>query len=269
MNELVFNPDKWDLIKLIGTITLVISSIVSFIAYLIKDFFLDKWKADQQKEIDALKSLSDQNNLIINNLTDSLSKIYLSSNEKRISYLEKAWNGFLEVKSKTPSLVFLVYGILIRDEIINLPNTKNSHILDEIKNFKPNEFIFIQSDISTELEKIRPFIGEKLWTIFSVYKAFLGRLTFLLQDGLVKGTVTYWQQDQSFINQILGLVIQPNEIKKLMENDHTSFQNIINFLEYKALNEISEQVSGKRMTEENVKQAIELSRLTATGNTRD
>ena len=262
MTEFISNPDRWDLVKLIGIITLIISSIISFIAYFIKDYFLNKWKSDQQKEIDKLKSLSDQNNLIINNLTDSLSKVYLSSNEMRISYLEKVWNGFLEIKTQTPTLVFLSHGILIKDELINLPNNKNPYILNEIKIFKPEEYILLQSKISTEIERIRPFIGENLWTIFSVYRAFFGRLTYLIQEGLKKGTVKHWKDDQNFINQVLGMVIQPDDIKKLFENDHNSFQNVINFLEYKALNEISEQVSGKRMTEENVMQAIELSRLT-------
>jgi hypothetical protein len=262
MDEIVNNLDKWDLFKFIGVIALIISSVISFIAYFIKDYFLNKWKSDQQKEIEKIKSLSEQNNLIINNLTDSLSKIYLSSNEKRISYLEKAWNGFLEIKKEAPTLIFLSHGILVKDELINLPKDKNPHILAEIKNFKPEAYLLFQNKISSDIEMIRPFIGERLWTIFSVYRAFFGRLTYLLQDGLKKGTIRYWKEDQNFINQILGLVIQPDEIKKLLENDFNAFQNVINFLEYKALNEISEQVSGKRMTEENVKQAIELSKLT-------
>lgn len=262
MNEIILNTDKWDLIKLIGTITIIVSSIISFIAYFIKDYFINKWKSDQQKEIDKLKSLSDQNNLIINNLTDSLGKIYLSSNEKRLCYLEKIWAGFLDLKKETPTLVFLAYGILVKNEVLNLPNTKNTKILNDIKDFKPNDYILAQSKISTDLEKIRPFIGENLWTIFTVYRAFLGRLTYLLQDGLIKGKIMFWQEDHNFIDQILGLVIKPDEMKKLLEVEHNAFQNIINFLEFKALNEISEQMSGKRMTEENVKQAIRLSQLT-------
>ena len=269
MTEILNYPDNWGLFKLIGTIALIISSIISFIAYFIKDYFLNKWKLDQQKEIEKIRSLSEQNNLIINNLTDSLSKIYLSSNEKRISYLEKAWNGFLEIKNVAPTLVFLSHGILVKDEYMNLPNDKNSHIINEIKNFKSESYLLSQTKISTDIEMIRPFIGENLWTIFSVYRAFFGRLTYLLQDGLKTGTMRYWKDDQNFINKILGLVIQPDELKQLLENDFNAFQNVINFLEYKALNEISEQVSGKRMTEENVKQAIELSKITKAASEKE
>lgn len=268
MKEILDSLDKWTLIKLIGGITIFISSIVSFIAYFIKDYFINIWKSQQQKEIEELKAQGNQNNLIINNLTDSLSKIYLSSNEKRVTYLEKAWSGMIEIKKQIPPLVFMSYTILTKEELINLPNSENKYVKQGIISFKPDDYFNLIQSISNDIEDIRPFIGERLWTIFSIYKLFIGRLTYLLKDGIEKGTVRYWKDDTNFTDQVLMKVIRPEEIKQLFENDFTSFQNALNFLEYKALNEIAEHVTGKRMTEETVKQAIELSKITKNAMTQ-
>lgn len=262
MKELFENMDNWTLIKILGGLTIVLSSIISFFAYFIKDYYIDKWKFNYQIEIEKLKTQLNQNNIILNNLTNSISNIYLSSNEKRIEYLDKVWNGMMVIKQNIPSLIYIAYNILSKEEIIDLPNTKNKYIRKDIDEFEPEKYFVNNNNIINEIEKTRPFIGEKLWIIFFVYQAFIGRLTFLIQDGLNKGKVEYWIDDDSFFKKMLGNIIKPNELVQLLDNQFSAYNNIINFLEYKALNDISEQITGKKMTEESLKRAIELSKMT-------
>jgi len=262
MKELIENMDNWTLVKLIGGMTIILSSVISFVAYFIKDYYINKWKSNYQIDIEKIKGNLSQNNSILDNLTKSISNIYLASNEKRIEYLEKVWNGMMEQKRGLPSVIFMAYTILTKEEIEKLPQTTNEYTIAGIKSFKPKEYFDFHLNITSELEKTRPFIGEKIWLIYFVYQAFLGRLTYLIQDGLEKGKVKYWKDDKGFINQILLSVIKKDELNKLIEKDISSFHNILNFLEFKALNDISEQLSGKRMTEESVEQALKLSNLT-------
>ncbi|MFZ3136142.1 MAG: hypothetical protein WA126_01985 [Thermodesulfovibrionales bacterium] len=167
----------------------------------------------------------------------------------------------MEIKGNLPVLVFNSYTILTKEEIIKLPEITNEYFKELISEFKAQEYHVHCHRIIKEVEETRPFIGETLWLVFFVYQAFLQRLTYLIDDGLKKKKIAYWKEDKSFIDQILGVVIKPEELQQLFSNDIPSFNNVLNFLEFKALNDISEQISGKRMTEETVKQAIALSKL--------
>ncbi len=161
-----------------------------------------------------------------------------------------------------PTITSMAYNILTKEEIENLPNTENKYSRASIDSFDSMSYFTEHSKVIAKIELSRPFIGDKLWEVFFTYQAFIGRLTYLMQDGLEKGKVTYWKNDLNFINQILGTVIKPEELKKLIKNDITAFNNILTFLEFKAINDISEQLTGKRMTNETVEHAIKLSKLT-------
>lgn len=264
MQELIKNMDNWTLVKLLGGLTVIVSSVISLIAYLIKSYFTNRWITQQKIEIESLKAQFNQNNQILNNLTNSISNIYLDSNKKRVECLEKVWIGMMELKQNIPNLVFMAYSILKKDEIINLPKTTNEYTKASIESFKPQEYFDLSHKVLNEIQITRPFVGENIWIIFHVYSVFIGRLTYLIQDGLINGVVKYWGDDPEFFEQILKKVMTKEELKELTKNDFSSFNNVINFLEYKALNDISEQMSGKRMTNEAVKQAIELSKMTNT-----
>lgn len=262
MKEFIENIDNWTLIKYVGGITIALSSIISFIAYFIRDYLLNKWKAKYEIDLEVLRAKFSQNNSILDNLTSSLSNIYLASNQRRVEHLESVWEGMVDLKKNMPAITATAYNILTREEIENLPHSKNSFAKASIDSFDSMTYFTSHSKVTAKIELSRPFIGDKLWEVFFTYQAFIGRLTFLMQDGLEKGKVTYWKDDLNFINQILGTVIKPEELKKLIENDITAFNNILTFLEFKAINDISEQLTGKRMTNESVEHAIKLSNLT-------
>ena len=262
MKEMLENIDNWTLIKYISGLTITLSSIISFISYFIKDYFLNKWKSKYDIDLEVLRAKFSQNNSIIDNLTNSLSNVYLASNDKRIQYLEGVWEGMMNLKRNMPGIISMAYNILTKEEIENLPNTTNEFARASINSFDSMQYFESHSKLTAKLELSRPFIGNKLWEIFFTYQAFIGRLTYLIQDGLEKDKVKYWKDDLNFINQILKPIIKKEELEKLLEKDITAFNNVLNFLEFKALNDISEQLTGKKMTNESVEHAIRLSNLT-------
>ena len=262
MKELFDNPSIWNFFKLITIWIAILSSIISFIAYFIKDYFLNKWKGDQQNEIETLKSQLEKSNLLIGNISNSISSTYLNSHTKRVEEIEKVWKGMMKMKKEMPGLVFTAYTILTKNEVENIPTDTNKHIQLSITNFKPQDYFNSNYEIMLDVQNGRPFIGENLWIHFYVYQSFLGRLTYLIQDGLNKGKVKYWMDDRTFTDQILKLIIKSDELEQLTSIDINAFHNVLNFIEAKVLNDISEQIMGKRLTEESVKHALKLSQLT-------
>ena len=69
MKEFIDNIDNWTLIKYVGGITIALSSIISFIAYFIRDYLLNKWKSKYEIDLEVLKAKFSQNNTILDNLT--------------------------------------------------------------------------------------------------------------------------------------------------------------------------------------------------------
>ncbi|MFM7857542.1 MAG: hypothetical protein ACKO96_37870, partial [Flammeovirgaceae bacterium] len=110
------------------------------IAYFIKDYYLNIWKGTQQKEIEALRSQLEKSNLLIGNISNSISSTYLNSHTRRVEEIEKVWMGMMKMKKEMPGLVFTAYTILTRDEVENIPTDTNRHIKLSITNFKPQDY---------------------------------------------------------------------------------------------------------------------------------
>ena len=261
MKELFNDLDNWTLIKYIGGVTIILSSIISFLAYFIKDYLLNKWKFKYETEVEVLKAKFTQNNSLVNNLTNSFSNIHLASNDKRILCLENLWKVMMELKNNLPPLVALSYKILTKEELINLPKSENKTIKGLIETFNSEKFIKKQLELTAQVELTRPFIGENLWIIYFTYQAFIGRLTLLIETGILNEKVEHWTDDKGFKKQILLNVINQKELDVLLKSNITAFDNVLNFLEYKALNDISEQITGKRMTTEALEHTMKLSEL--------
>ncbi len=254
MKEMLDLIDNWTLIKIFGGLSIVLSTLVVFIAHFIKDYFINKWKHRQEKEIENLKSQAMHNNSVLNNLTNSITDIYLSSSEKRTNYLEKVWTSMLDIRNNIPGFIFMSNTILNRNEYKDI--IKKGHFADSIKNFNSNNILDSQTKPIEEVKRIRPFIGENLWNIFYAYQAFLGRQVYLMGKGIDTEKMIYWIDDISFNKNILGLIIPDKELNKLMSIENLAFQNILNYLEYKAIVEISEHLSGKKISGKILDEAI-------------
>lgn len=262
MEELINTLDNWTIVKIFGGLTIILSSVISFIAILIRELIISKWKTKQQIEIENIKSELSQNNQIIEYLTKTRSDIYLSSSNERVNGLKTIWETMTQTKESMESLVFMSYTILTRDELINLPSTQNEAIRQAIDSFDSLRYFNENHDLVLKAQLHRPFIGFKLWSIFSAYQSFIGRLTYLIRDGLENGVVKFWIDDRNYFEQVLEKVITKKEIDELCKIELLAFHGILNYLEALALNEISEQISGKKVTESTINHALELSKMT-------
>jgi hypothetical protein len=262
MEETINSLEKWELLKVLGGLTVVLSALISFCSILFREWLLGRWRVKQEGELAFLKSQLSHNSQLVNQLTQASSAIFLSSSEQRIKGFTNLWENIVNLKENMPTLVITVYSLLTDDEVRNISNTESVNMQQLISNYSPQEYFSENHRRLLEVQKKRPFIGQELWASYFVYQQFIGRLTHLLRDGLEKGAVTYWMDDKLTMSQILPTVIPKSDLDKLCSNRVLAFQAILNYLETQILNEISEQVTGKRITESTLKHAIELSELT-------
>ena len=132
MKEIFENIDNWTLVRLVGGLAVLLPSVV----LLIKEFFFTKWKAKQERDLEILKAKTNDNTLLLSNLTTSLSGIYLASNEKRVTHLETVWKHMLKIKAEIPPIIFMSYTILTKKEVQDLKSTTNVYAKTGIRQFK-------------------------------------------------------------------------------------------------------------------------------------
>ena len=105
-----------------------------------------------------------------------------------------------------------------------------------------------------DIEYVRPFLGEDLFLMFFVYRAWLGRVAFLLDRDVREGKVKPWFDD-SGISQLLRMVLVEKEMKQLERLPVSQFHWTSNAIEGKILDRLRQVISGEVSTTEGLEQA--------------
>jgi hypothetical protein len=258
MHQIVNAIDNWTLVQVVGGLSIVISAVVGYLAGTVRDYLGHRWRASREKDLESLKHRFNKAEALISTMASTSSGAYLGANRRRLDHLQKLWKGMLSIRNGYPSLAFMAYSVLTRDEVVHLPTTTNTGLRAQIASFDPSKYIDYQFGIVSDVEASRPFVGQRAWNAFFAYQAFNGRLVYLLQDGLVKGQVVYWIDDRNFLNQVLGISIPPESLKSLLLQETLAFHNVRNFLELEVVAEVEAQISGTAAMKETVKQAQQL-----------
>ena len=166
MREFFNNLDNWAIIKIFGGISVVISGTVVFLSGLLKSFLSSRWKGKQDQEIEELRHELGRREKLLDELTDIIPKLHMATNDRRLDHLEKLWDSMLKIRKSFPTLCGLVYTILSKDEIENLPRSTSPNFKELIGSFDPNRYFTSHDDIVSAVEHSRPFVGAHAWSIF-------------------------------------------------------------------------------------------------------
>ena len=266
MAQLINAIDNWTLIRLLGGLSIVISAVVGFLASIVRDHIGDRSRAKLQKNLESLKHEFSRTELLLNNLASSGSSTYLATIQRRLDHFQKVWDAMVHIKGIFPTLGTFAYSVLKREELINLPASGKVGLRATIDSFDPTKYIDEQFKIVTQAESSRPFVGNRVWNVFFSYQALHGRLVYLLQEGLFKGKVSYWLDDKTFLDQAIGISIDPESLAKLTSNHTMAFHNVQNYLELELVAEIQALTSGSAAIMETVRQAEQLTKAMASAS---
>lgn len=87
---------------------------------------------------------------------------------------------------------------------------------------QPTEFF---SD-SPDLEAARPFVSDRLWSLFFVIRAIYGRLGILAAKSVDQKQYLDWRHDE-LLNELLGQVLAEDLIARSKKLKHSAFQQVI------------------------------------------
>jgi len=135
---------------------------------------------------------------------------------KRLGAIEETWEKILQMHDEIPSAIHHL-DILLDDEYLtaNQNNTFTRHLAS----LKHEILIVDTIDRSRHLARLRPYIGEYLWALFSTYQAVLLRMIYLVDRSKQDQGKIRWFEDGLIRQHIQSALGE----EKLNEMDATKF----------------------------------------------
>jgi hypothetical protein len=209
-------------------------------------------KSDYDVQLERLRAENTKQLAIEASARSSLSDAYRAAHERRLVAIERAWAIILKIRSVTPTAVSLL-DIMHDEEYKTVPNIPVWRSM--ITNSQDDRLEERLPRAYEGMDEIRPFVGDRIYTLLFVYQAIHGRIEFLLLQSLDKKHLDPWWDDTG-IHQSLLLVLSENEIEELQYGQSNRLQRVQSILETKLLQEFQPIISGEASAQFSLKQAI-------------
>ena len=138
------------------------------------------------------------------------------------------------------------------EEYKHAPNTKGFREVAQGCSLEKIDEYMSNSDYP--VERVRPYVGEYLWSMFFAYRQIMGRITYLLYLSLEDANNAEWHKDNS-IRQILKAVLNENELVEFESIRLGRISWLEQRLESKILAVSQKIISGEELGAEALKQA--------------
>jgi hypothetical protein len=167
---------------------------------------------------------------------------------RRLVAIEKMWNVFLQLKQNFGGVIYLD-TILLPTELDEFFRGKkpSEYIGGIIKQYEREDATAIKFDESgaNEIEKERPFVGERSWQIFYALRALYGRSAILIRYSVQKKQYQNWKDDKLFATNI-GTVLSKEIIDAAKAMQMQGLQMIVLHITEAFLEEAEHILSGRR-----------------------
>ena len=225
--------------------------VIKWTGNLVSKKFIIKWQKNSNQEIEKLKAESNIRNDLLKTTLDSFSSGNTYVQEKKIDSIEELWKSTLYIKEKISPLITF-YGVL-------LPEEYNQASIEKGENFKIDKIsystIIEMSKEIDSIEKLRPFLGEYIWSLYHLYFSFIGRVMFLFRKQCDENNIKPWYTDDHL--KEIAMEISKDTIAIDLEQID-GFQFVLNIFQHKLIKEIDDLISGKKALNSNMEEARRL-----------
>ena len=146
----------------------------------------------------------------------------------RISAVDTVWREVLRIDDYTSTPRFLA-DLFTTDELNRALQKGHKSLTgmfeecrDRFSLDTPNELVAASADLSA----IRPFVSDRLWSLFFVIRAIYGRLGILTAQSVDRKQYLDWRQDR-LMNELLEQVLPEDIISHSKERTLSPFGRII------------------------------------------
>jgi hypothetical protein len=209
---------------------------------------VERVKSQYAAELEKLRAEITDRRDLLSNTTNALSGGYMASHPHIVDAINHLWLVILDIDNLT-SPFFYIHAILLPREIEALTP---EYINKNVPPASEGDYVQRLVEIHQKSEMKRPFVGEKLWLLFSAYRTFALRLCWKVRNGRDKGKLYSWdkdkdgKQDEAIIN-LVRTFFSDDEFQVLISPGISVPHRILDGLKSKMLSEMNELIFGKHL----------------------
>lgn len=165
-------------------------------------------------------------------------------NLRIVDAIERVWKSVLAIREFTNQYVHF-QSYLFPHEYKNVLVGKGRKTVPEMSQ---QEFYLRVREIISDIEAVRPLVGEAIWSLYNIYMVFSIRQAVKVLEGLEKGKLFAWNNDfegkpDSLIQNLLSNIFSEQELAELNTSDGLgTTARITGTIETKILNEMNDWI---------------------------
>ena len=242
-----------ELIAILGGWTVVTVAAIAWTTKLVSERILSRWRREEDSALESLRHSFSSERVLLESTIRGSQQGRDASHEKRLAAIERLWQAVLQLREASDG-IRLFYGVLAPEEYDPVYR-KGGSFAAGIGNVNDDYITGFMKKVD-DVESLRPYLGEVLWLRFFIYRAFVGRLGFIITRGKEKGRIEDWRTDDG-VRQILAGILPSGTFDSLTKNFGAIYP-LFAQLEAIILEEISLIVSGRRSASESFESAKDL-----------
>ena len=236
-------------------LTLLVGIVISGLVFVVKTEISERRRQSRdanyslrlEEHRDALARITGQLSAVQATANAALLEGQRASAERRANAVDALWREVLRIRNESPAAVGML-DILLPSEYQNFVTN------DRFRSLVPELEETVATLVDHEIEHVRPFLGERVFTLFFIYRAVHGRICFLLDRGVKAGKVTPWFDDAG-VHQLLLTILTESEIQALTELTLGRVRWMSSLIEGKILEQLWGVIVGEVSSSEGLEQA--------------
>lgn len=186
--------------------------------------------------------------------TSSIGESQKAAIIRKLDGIDVLWSGVLKIRENVPVVMSFI-DILPEDTYLSMADAPQfKQMVGELSAEKLTQMF---KDNIGSLERVRPYVGEYLWAIFSTYQVLITHIVLLIQMGEKDPEKLNWHQNNG-IRQLLYSSLSSQEVAEFDAIKIRKVAWLQRNYESKILQAMQKVISGQEFGEEALKQAQDM-----------
>lgn len=228
---------------------------------------LEKLKAglkDQSdKSLTQLKSDIDRQTDKLRAAVSSYTDVQKATISRKLEAVDVLWVGYIKLMEAFPAVLYLT-DTFTDEEMKGLYTSPSmGKYSAEITTWEETSFIGIGF---SEVQAVRPHLGEYAWAIYETYRTIMGRSIYLIKEGRTDPARVEWYKDQNIQNLVRSALGEDGAVE-FAHQGYGRFKWLNNHFSAMLLAAIDKILTGQTFSESALAQAQKMDQqITATNS---
>lgn len=162
-----------EIIAAIGGWVVLTIVLARFIAQRIADNLKIRWSREQEGKLEQLRAEITREHSIFTTILNSYSSGHQFAQSNRIEAVQTLWDRVLELRKlgRIPSFFFRILSATEYNQVYD-----KEQMMAILNDLSASDTMEKLSNLTDDVEKYKPFLGEYLWSLYKAYSILVGRV---------------------------------------------------------------------------------------------